>query len=251
MTMLDRMRRHKNWLKWSLGIVVLTFVLLYIPDFVRTAPSGTGAGPQEVVAQINGVRGQADGVARSAAAPADLKAAAAQLSAKADSIRKEVVATKEGGAVTGEERLREHVDQIYGQINSVEDRPTNYEMARIDALDRELKDVEAKWAAFQSADLASFNARLKAANLPPVMSRSSNSIPMTCPGAAAQPSWRGGWSEPTFTGTWGPWKRPARRTEGQKRGHGVKGNYLHGVPRPLLSCSRAKDWPGAFAEATS
>jgi len=54
MTMLDRMRRHKNWLKWSLGIVVLTFVLLYIPDFVRTAPSGTGAGPQEVVAQING-----------------------------------------------------------------------------------------------------------------------------------------------------------------------------------------------------
>ena len=26
MTMLDRMRRHKNWLKWSLALVVLTFV---------------------------------------------------------------------------------------------------------------------------------------------------------------------------------------------------------------------------------
>ncbi len=34
MTMLDRMRRHKNWLKWSLAIVVVAFVLLYIPEFL-------------------------------------------------------------------------------------------------------------------------------------------------------------------------------------------------------------------------
>ena len=54
MTMLDRMRRHKNWLKWSLAIVVLTFVLLYIPDFVQTTPTGTGAGAREVVAEVNG-----------------------------------------------------------------------------------------------------------------------------------------------------------------------------------------------------
>jgi peptidyl-prolyl cis-trans isomerase D len=54
MTMLDRMRRHKNWLKWSLAIVVLTFVLLYIPDFVQTTPTGTGAGPREVIAEIDG-----------------------------------------------------------------------------------------------------------------------------------------------------------------------------------------------------
>src|SRR5688572_992218 len=31
MTMLDRMRRHKGWLKWSLGLVVVTFIWLYIP----------------------------------------------------------------------------------------------------------------------------------------------------------------------------------------------------------------------------
>ena len=53
-------------------------------------------------------------------------------------------------------------------VNSVEDRPTSYEMARIDALDRELKDVEAEWAAFQSSELNGFNAKLKAASLPPV-----------------------------------------------------------------------------------
>jgi peptidyl-prolyl cis-trans isomerase D len=54
MTMLDRMRRHKNWLKWSLAVVVLTFVLLYIPDFVQTTPTGTGAGPREVIAEVDG-----------------------------------------------------------------------------------------------------------------------------------------------------------------------------------------------------
>jgi hypothetical protein len=119
-----------------------------------------------VVAQINGVRQQAGEIAQSATAPADVKATAAQLAAKADTLRKEIVATTEGGAITGEERLREHVDEIYGAINSVEDRPTNYQLARIDALDRELKDVEAGWAAFEAGDLASFNAKMKAANLP-------------------------------------------------------------------------------------
>jgi hypothetical protein len=122
----------------------------------------------KVVAEINGVRAQAGAIAASATAPADLKAAATQLSNKADTLRKEIVATKEGGAITGEERLREHVDSIYGQINSVEDRPTNYEMARIDALDRELGEVERQWAALQAGDVAAFNARLKAANLPPL-----------------------------------------------------------------------------------
>jgi photosystem II stability/assembly factor-like uncharacterized protein len=121
-----------------------------------------------LVAQINGVRQQAGALAQSATAPADVKAAAAAVGAKTDALRKEIVATTEGGAITGEERLREHVDQIYGMVNSVEDRPTSYEMARIDALDRELKDVEGEWAAFQSAELPGFNAKLKAASLPPV-----------------------------------------------------------------------------------
>ncbi len=34
MTMLDRMRRHKAWLKWSLALVVLTFAVFYIPHFL-------------------------------------------------------------------------------------------------------------------------------------------------------------------------------------------------------------------------
>lgn len=51
MTMLDRMRRHKGWLKWSLALVVLTFVVFYIPDFLTTS---TGAAPTEVLADVEG-----------------------------------------------------------------------------------------------------------------------------------------------------------------------------------------------------
>src|SRR5580765_3461747 len=52
MTMLDRMRRHKSWLKWSLGLVCLAFVIFYIPDFLRG--SGTSAAASDVVASVEG-----------------------------------------------------------------------------------------------------------------------------------------------------------------------------------------------------
>jgi peptidyl-prolyl cis-trans isomerase D len=53
MTMLDRMRRHKNWLKWSLAIVVVAFVALYIPSFMQN-PNLDGASPYGVVANVEG-----------------------------------------------------------------------------------------------------------------------------------------------------------------------------------------------------
>jgi peptidyl-prolyl cis-trans isomerase D len=56
MTMLDRMRRHKGWLKWSLGLVVLTFVAFYATDFADTQTStiAGAAAPSEVVAEVDG-----------------------------------------------------------------------------------------------------------------------------------------------------------------------------------------------------
>jgi peptidyl-prolyl cis-trans isomerase D len=57
MTMLDNMRRHKGWLKWSLALVVVTFVALYIPscDFFRGKDAtATSALPSDVVARVNG-----------------------------------------------------------------------------------------------------------------------------------------------------------------------------------------------------
>ena len=54
MTMLDRMRRHKGWLKWSLALVVLTFVVLYFPDFLNTTTPGLGPSQSQALASVNG-----------------------------------------------------------------------------------------------------------------------------------------------------------------------------------------------------
>src|ERR1044071_5302850 len=54
MTMLDRMRRHKGWLKWSLALVVLTFVAFYIPSFLDQTGTTVGATPREVIVDVGG-----------------------------------------------------------------------------------------------------------------------------------------------------------------------------------------------------
>ncbi len=83
----------------------------------------------------------------------------------ATALRKKIVATTEGGAITGEERLREHMDFVYGAIMSVEDRPTPYQMARVDVLEHELKDVETEFDAFAKTKVAAVNSQLKAKGL--------------------------------------------------------------------------------------
>jgi len=52
MTMLDRMRRHKAWLQWSLVLVVLAFIIFYIPDFLRG--SGADAASGDTIASVEG-----------------------------------------------------------------------------------------------------------------------------------------------------------------------------------------------------
>jgi peptidyl-prolyl cis-trans isomerase D len=55
MTMLDRMRRRKAVLKWSLGAVVVALGLFFIPqDFLQPSMTTVGAAPREVVAQVDG-----------------------------------------------------------------------------------------------------------------------------------------------------------------------------------------------------
>jgi peptidyl-prolyl cis-trans isomerase D len=50
--MLDRMRRHRNWLKWSLALVCLAFVIFYIPDFLRG--TGPDAATSATIASVDG-----------------------------------------------------------------------------------------------------------------------------------------------------------------------------------------------------
>ncbi|MEP6967888.1 MAG: sialidase, partial [Pseudomonadota bacterium] len=144
-----------------------------------------------LVARINAVRQGAQ--ARAGALPAGdaLAAPLTDLSAKADVLRKEIVATKEGGAITGEERLREFTDQLYGAIMSYEGAPAAYQLVRIDVLSRQLDGVSARFDTLAAGDLAARNRDLAARGLPPI------DLP---PPAADAPSGPGGATPATLAG---------------------------------------------------
>jgi hypothetical protein len=87
---------------------------------------------------------------------------------KVDGVRKKIVATTEGGAITGEERLREHTDQLYGAILSYEGKPGGYQIAYIDALKRELADVTKEFEQLVAKDLPALNDSLKSKGQQPI-----------------------------------------------------------------------------------
>jgi photosystem II stability/assembly factor-like uncharacterized protein len=88
--------------------------------------------------------------------------------AKVDAVRKQIVATTEGGAITGEERIREHTDYLYGAILSYEGKPADYLITRIDSLKRELGDSEKEFERLLTQELPKLNEELKAKGLEPV-----------------------------------------------------------------------------------
>jgi hypothetical protein len=83
-----------------------------------------------------------------------------ELAQKVDAMRRKIVATKEGGAVTGEERIREKTTELYGALLNYEGRPADYQVARIDSLKKELGDVAAEFDAFAAKELPAVNKTL-------------------------------------------------------------------------------------------
>jgi hypothetical protein len=85
----------------------------------------------------------------------------ADFDAKLDALRKKIVATTEGGAITGEERLREHTDQLYGAIISWDGPPSGYQIENIAALRTELGEIDALFARLTATQLPALNDSLR------------------------------------------------------------------------------------------
>ena len=120
------------------------------------------------VDRINGVRLALDADAANLPASDPLAARLRTASQQVDDLRKKIVATKEGGAITGEERLRENLATLYGDVVFYEGRPTQMQMMRTDAIARELADVVRDFDAWLSKELTGLNAALSAKQLPPI-----------------------------------------------------------------------------------
>ncbi len=110
---------------------------------------------------IEGVRDAANERAAKLPEKSPLRGQLQQLTVKCEGLRSKIVATKEGGAITGEERIRELLGQLYGNVNSYEGRPTEQQVARADSLGHELEDVIDDFQKLTQKELPTINAGLK------------------------------------------------------------------------------------------
>ena len=120
------------------------------------------------VDRINGVRGGLLDRAKKLPAGDSLATKLRADADQVDAIRKKIVATNEGGAITGEERLREYLTDLYGNVARYEGRPSQTQVERTDALGRELSDVVAEFDAWTAKNLGGINDQLKAKSQPPI-----------------------------------------------------------------------------------
>jgi hypothetical protein len=120
------------------------------------------------VDRINGVRLALDERVTKLSASDPLAPRLRTASATVDELRKKIVATKEGGMITGEERLRENLTDLYGNVVFYDGRPSQTQVERADALARELADVVKDFDAWVAKDFAGLNADLAKQRLDPI-----------------------------------------------------------------------------------
>jgi photosystem II stability/assembly factor-like uncharacterized protein len=120
------------------------------------------------VSAIEGVRDAANQRAAKITEKDVLRRQLEDLAAQCDEFRGKIVATKEGGMITGEERIREHLGQLYGIVNGYEGRPGGYQAAREDSLAHELEDVIAEFQKLTAKELPGINAGLKKHKAEPI-----------------------------------------------------------------------------------
>jgi len=120
------------------------------------------------VERMNGVRLALDDRAAKLGAGDSLAARLRAASAAVDELRKKIVATKEGGMITGEERLRENLADLYGNVIFYDGRPSQTQVERADVIARELADVVRDFDAWSAKELGGLNTALGTKQLEPV-----------------------------------------------------------------------------------
>ncbi len=128
----------------------------------------------ELTYTVEGIQAMRDS-ARVRAKALGRDALAMKLTAFADRMerfRGTLVAAKEGGRLTGEEQLREHLGGLYGKVNGYDGRPTNGQIALADVLEAELRKGEADLSAMLAKELPALNSGLSSKKLPTLVRES-------------------------------------------------------------------------------
>ena len=119
-------------------------------------------------ARIAGLRQQVADASQRRRAGDALLARLGAFDERLNAIRKQIVATTEGGAITGEERLREHTDQLYGAITAWEGPPSQYQLDNIVALRGQLSDIDVEFSRLTMTVLPALNKALLKGGMRPL-----------------------------------------------------------------------------------
>ncbi|MEW5984175.1 MAG: glycosyl hydrolase [Acidobacteriota bacterium] len=90
------------------------------------------------------------------------------LATELESQRKALVSEQRGEGISGEEKLREEIGTLYGNINGYEGRPTQSQLDRMAVLGGDLDAAMAKFDATFVKDAAALNTELARQKLPPI-----------------------------------------------------------------------------------
>jgi len=85
-----------------------------------------------------------------------------------EALRRELVATSEGGWLSGEEQLREKLGILYGAVNGYDGRPTQSQVDLAAVLGRELDAAQARAEAIRGKEIAAANRELTRKKAEPI-----------------------------------------------------------------------------------
>jgi photosystem II stability/assembly factor-like uncharacterized protein len=120
------------------------------------------------VERMNALRAALENRASKLPAADSLAVRLRSASAAVDVLRKKIVATKEGGMITGEERLRENLADLYGSVNGYDGRPSQMQVDRTEAIGREVADIVRDYDAWLARELSGVNSALTAKKMEPI-----------------------------------------------------------------------------------
>jgi len=114
-----------------------------------------------VSAMVTGARDQLDMGSKKLPAGESLARDLAELRDQLDQLHKTLVATREGGRLTGEMRLREYIGELYGEVSRYGGRPTRTQIERAGTLEQEVESASRRFASLTGPALDGLNRRLR------------------------------------------------------------------------------------------
>jgi uncharacterized coiled-coil protein SlyX len=124
-----------------------------------------------IVDATNGLREQAK---QRAAATSDdkLKDQLNGLVTKLEDFRSTLVSVKEGGMITGEKKLREHLGELYGAVNAYSGSPTQSQVESTTVYQKKLDEAGAQFQSIATDQIPTLNTALQGKQLEPLKATS-------------------------------------------------------------------------------